>query len=179
MRVGRSARTKAATTSRSSSTTRASTRRSTPTSSTAKEPRPPASSGPVPIAARATDERQRHRPPGAIQAGFSCTAQCTRTKSTELSKGSAEAVEFPRLCCKSLFVYLRSPHMTKRDPVVADIAPSADTLTAYDNYPFSQHVSYIVDPVQHLDSFHFSAKRRNETDSAPACPRSSVVEEQS
>jgi hypothetical protein len=55
--------------------------------------------------------------------------------------------------------------MTKRDPVVADIAPSADTLTPYDHYPFSQHVSYIVDPAQHVDSFRFSAKRRNETDS--------------
>jgi hypothetical protein len=60
------------------------------------------------------------------------TAQCTRTNQHELSKGRAEAVEFPRLCCKSLFVYPRSPHMTKRDPVVADIAPSADTLTPYD-----------------------------------------------
>ena len=71
----------------------------------------------------------------------------------ELSKGRAEAVEFPRLCCKSLFVHLRSPHMTKRDPVVADIAPSADTLTAYDNYPFSQHVSCIVGRVQQLSHF--------------------------
>jgi hypothetical protein len=57
-------------------------RRPTPTSSMTKAPRPAASSGPVPIAARATDERQRHRPPGAIRAGFSCTAQCARTKST-------------------------------------------------------------------------------------------------
>jgi hypothetical protein len=65
----------------------------------------------------------------------------------------------------TFLVYLRSRNMTKRDPVVADIAPSADTLTPYDNYPFSQHVSYIVDSVQHVDSFHFSAKRRNETDS--------------
>jgi hypothetical protein len=55
--------------------------------------------------------------------------------------------------------------MTKRDPVVADIAPSADTLTAYDNYPFSQHVSCIVGRVQNVESFHLSAKRRNETDS--------------
>ncbi len=55
--------------------------------------------------------------------------------------------------------------MTKRDPVVADIAPSADTLTPYDNYPFSQHVSCIVGQVQHVDSFHLSAKRRHETDS--------------
>ena len=53
--------------------------------------------------------------------------------------------------------------MTKRDPVVADIAPSADTLTPYDNYPFSQHVSYIVDLVQHVESFQLSAKLRNET----------------
>ena len=80
-------------------------------------------------------------------------------------RGNAEAVEFPRLCCKSLFVHLRSPHMKKRDPVVADIAPSADTLTPYDNYPFSQHVSCIVGRVQHVESFHLSAKRRNETDS--------------
>ena len=48
--------------------------------------------------------------------------------SMNYQRGNAEAVAFPRLCCKSLFVYLRSPHMTKRDPVVADIAPSADTL---------------------------------------------------
>ena len=55
-------------------------------------------------------------------------------------------------------VYPRSPNMTKRSPVVADTAPSADTLTLYDNYPFSRDVSYIVGPVQHVDSFHFSAK---------------------
>jgi hypothetical protein len=44
-------------------------------------------------------------------------------------------------------VYPRSSNMTKRSPVVADTAPSADTLTPYDDYPFSQHVSYIVDSV--------------------------------
>ena len=55
--------------------------------------------------------------------------------------------------------------MTKRDPVVADKAPSGEILTPYDNYPFSQHVSCIVGRVQHVDSFHLSAKRRNETDS--------------
>jgi hypothetical protein len=32
----------------------------------------------------------------------------------------------------TFLVYLRSRNMTKRDPVVADIAPSADTLTPYD-----------------------------------------------
>ena len=37
-------------------------------------------------------------------------------------------VAFAALCSKSLFVHLRSPNMTKRDPVVADVAPSADTL---------------------------------------------------
>jgi hypothetical protein len=31
----------------------------------------------------------------------------------------------------TFLVYLRSPNMTKRDPVVADIEPSADTLTAH------------------------------------------------
>ena len=62
-------------------------------------------------------------------------------------------------------VYPRSPNMTKRSPVVADTAPSAATLTPYDNYPFSQHVSCIVGRVQPVESFHLSAKRRNETDS--------------
>jgi hypothetical protein len=52
--------------------------------------------------------------------------------SMNYQRGNAQAVAFPRLCCKSLFVYLRSPNMTKRDPVVADIVPSADTLTPYD-----------------------------------------------
>jgi hypothetical protein len=32
----------------------------------------------------------------------------------------------------TFLVYLRRRNMTKRDPVVADIAPSADTLTPYD-----------------------------------------------
>jgi hypothetical protein len=32
----------------------------------------------------------------------------------------------------TFLVCLRSRNMTKRDPVVADIAPSADTLTSYD-----------------------------------------------
>jgi len=51
------------------------------------------------------------------------------------------------------------------DRPVADQAPTAGDLTWYDNYPFSQHVSCIVGRVQHVDSFHLSAKRRNETDS--------------
>jgi Uncharacterized conserved protein (DUF2285) len=32
----------------------------------------------------------------------------------------------------TFLVYLESRNMTKRDPVVADIAPSGDTLTPYD-----------------------------------------------
>lgn len=51
------------------------------------------------------------------------------------------------------------------DPPVADQAPTAGDLTPYDHYPFSQHVSCIVGRVQHVDTFHLSAKRRNETDS--------------
>jgi len=54
---------------------------------------------------------------------------------------------------------------SKLDLPVADKAPSDDTLTPYDRYPFSQHVSCIVGRVQHVESFHLSAKRRNETDS--------------
>jgi len=54
---------------------------------------------------------------------------------------------------------------SKLDLPVADKAPSDDTLTPYDNYPFSQHVSCIVGRVQLVDSLRMSAKRRNETDS--------------
>ena len=53
----------------------------------------------------------------------------------------------------------------QQKPPVADKAPSGEILTAYDHYPFSQHVSCIVGRVQHVESFHLSAKRRNETDS--------------
>ena len=45
-----------------------------------------------------------------------------------------------------------------------DQPPQSASLT-YDRYPFSQHVSCIVGRVQHVESFHLSAKRRNETDS--------------
>jgi hypothetical protein len=46
-----------------------------------------------------------------------------------------------------------------------DQPPQSSGLTDYDDYPFSQHVSCVVDQVQHVDSFDLSAKRRNETDS--------------
>jgi len=46
-----------------------------------------------------------------------------------------------------------------------DQPPQSASLTDYDDYPFSQHVSCIVGRVQHVESFHLSAKRRNETDS--------------
>ena len=51
------------------------------------------------------------------------------------------------------------------DPPIADQAPTAGDLTGYDHYPFSRDVSCIGGRVQHVDSFHLSAKRRNETDS--------------
>ncbi len=51
------------------------------------------------------------------------------------------------------------------DPPVADHAPEADNLTGYDRYPCSQHVSCAGGRVQRVDSFHLSAKRRDETDS--------------
>ncbi len=44
-----------------------------------------------------------------------------------------------------------------------DQPPHSSSLMDYDDYPFSQHVSYVVGRGQHVDSFHLSAKRRNET----------------
>ena len=51
------------------------------------------------------------------------------------------------------------------DPPVDDQAPEADVLTGYDDYPCSQHVSCAGGRVQRVDSFHMSAKRRDDTDS--------------
>ena len=46
-----------------------------------------------------------------------------------------------------------------------DQPPQSPSLTDYDRYPFSQHVSCGAGRVQLVDSLRMSAKRRNETDS--------------
>jgi hypothetical protein len=96
----------------------------------------------------------RSDPGGFFLPGPVCPGQSQH----ELSKGRLHSSHCAvNRSLPTFLVDLRNPNMTKRDPVVADIAPSADTLTSYDNYPFSQHVSYIVDSVQHVDSFRFTS----------------------
>jgi hypothetical protein len=45
-----------------------------------------------------------------------------------------------------------------------DQPPQSPSLTDYDRYPFSQHVSCVSGQVQRVDSLGMSAKCRNETD---------------
>ncbi len=61
------------------------------------------------------------------------------------------------------------------DPPVADQAPTASDLTDYDDYPCGQHVSCAGGRVQRVDSFHLSAKRRDETDSDRLVGRAGAV----
>jgi hypothetical protein len=51
------------------------------------------------------------------------------------------------------------------DPKFSDLAPTEDTLTDYDNYPCSQHVSCAGGQVQRVDSLNRFAKRGDETGS--------------
>ena len=48
-----------------------------------------------------------------------------------------------------------------------DQPPHSSSLTDYDRYPFSQHVSCSGCRVQRADSVHRSTERRDETGSAP------------
>jgi hypothetical protein len=47
-----------------------------------------------------------------------------------------------------------------------DQPPHSSSLTDYDRYPFSQHVSCSGCRVQRVDSVHLSTERHDETDSA-------------
>jgi hypothetical protein len=51
------------------------------------------------------------------------------------------------------------------DPIFFDLAPTEGTLTDYNNYPCSQHVSCAGGQAQRVDSLNRFAKRADETGS--------------
>jgi hypothetical protein len=72
-------------------------------------------SGPDPAPATATDRRRRHRPPGAIRAGFRCTARCTLIAQTTSGYG----LNVGSLRCRNL------SGLGGRPDSVADLAKTA------------------------------------------------------